>query len=73
MKIFLYTPQDDGTQKVIGNVLVNFLFGNISPKYHAGTEHEIDGSGRFRAVDDGGHLVMVQRYFPYVMLHREQQ
>lgn len=52
-------------------LLVNFLFGYVSPVYHSGAEYEIDGRGRFRAVDDGRHLVMIQRYLPYVVLHRE--
>lgn len=55
------------------SVLVNFLLGHVTPEYHAGAEHEVDRGGRFRAVDDGGHLAVVQRYLPYVVLHGEQQ
>lgn len=61
------------TRRLVAFLLVNFLLGHVSPEYHAGAEHEVDRRGRFRAVDDGGHLVMVQRYFPYVVLHAEQQ
>lgn len=33
-------------------LLVYFLFRNVTPKYHASAENEIDCSGRLGVVDD---------------------
>lgn len=41
------------------NVLVNFLFRYISPKYHASAEYKVNCSCWFCAVDDGGHFMMI--------------
>lgn len=34
-------------------LLVNFLFGYVSPENHSGAEYEINGGGRLRTVDNG--------------------
>jgi len=55
------------------DLLVNFLVTDVAPENHARPEDEVEGGGTFGFVDDGRHLVVVERDFPDVVAPGEEQ
>lgn len=57
----------------VRDLLEYFLFSDVCPEDHTRAEDKVQRRGRLGIIDDGSHLVMVQRDLADIMTPREQQ
>lgn len=55
------------------NILINFLFTNITPENHSSAEDKIQSCCHFRIVNDSSHFLTIQSYLSNIMSAGEQQ